>query len=125
MKENFFIRITPENSVQGIEKTEDTKMLDFLYSAIDCDCIEIVRFGKVRNGERQVAIVDESGMLKGSKLNMIATYLLKRPIVGTVLFAIESECDLRGYNPIECACARYAIDDVLTQSKMFDRKDSE
>ena len=120
MKENFFIRITPENSVQGIEKDGKETMLDFLYSAIGCDSIEIVRFGK-RTG--QVAVVDEEGKLNDSKLNMIASVLLHQLIYGVVIFCIEEDCDLRGYNPIECACARFAIDRALQESGLFSRGD--
>ena len=93
-------------------------MLDFLYSAIGCESIEIVRFGK-RTG--QVAVVDEEGRLNDSKLNMIASVLLHQLIYGVVIFCIEEDTDLRGYNPIECACARYAIDETLQKSGLFTR----
>lgn len=117
MKENLFIRITPENTVQGIEKGKES-MLDFLYSAIGCDSIEIVRFGK-RTG--QVAVVDEEGRLNDSKLNMIASVLLHQIVYGVAIFCIEENCYFRGYNPIECACARYAIDHTLEKSGLFSR----
>lgn len=116
MKENLFIRITPENSVQGIKKDGKETMLDFLYSAIGCKSIEIVRFGK---RTKQVAVVDEEGKLNDSKLNLIASVLLHQHIYGVVIFCIEGECDLRGYKPFECACARYAIDRTLQESGLF------
>ena len=121
MKENFFIRITPENSVQGIEKGKES-MLDFLYSAIGCESIEIVRFGK-HSG--QVAVVDEEGRLNDSKLNMLASVLLHQLIYGVCIFCIEEDNDLRGYNPLECACARYAVDHALQGSGLFSRGDEQ
>lgn len=100
-------------------------MLDFLWDSIDCECIDIIRFGKVRDGERQIAIVDDNGRLNGSKINMIASVLLRMPVYGTVLFGIETGDNIRGYNPVEGMCARYAIDRTLSDSGLFKRKDND
>lgn len=54
---------------------EKTFTLEDLYEAIGCDFIEIVRIRNPINGHQICMVVDESGKLKGKRINLRASLL--------------------------------------------------
>ena len=78
------VLIRTDGQVQAVELDGD--MVDAIHQAIGCDCFETARAGMLESDQRLV--VDESGVIKGREVNMIATYLMGPvgyPIVGDAL----------------------------------------
>ncbi len=86
-----FIIATPDNMV-ALKYVDQDKLLEQLYSLLDCDCIEIVRSNAIEAGasRRLIMIVDESGALKKDRLyNSYASSASGQVIYGSVAFAEE------------------------------------
>ena len=120
MKE-YFIRITPENTIETIS-TENPD-IDFYYQAIGCRCMEIVRGFAKRS--KQVAIVDEESLCKENpRLNVIASFICGRPLFDTVLIAREDlrdgEPDIIGFTIEQATAARLAMRVCLMKSGLFE-----
>lgn len=86
-----FIIATSDNMVTFKDVDRD-KLLEQLYSLLDCDCIEIVRSNAIEAGasRRLIMIVDESGALKENRrYNSYASSASGQVIYGSVAFAEE------------------------------------
>lgn len=122
MKQEFFIRISVDFTVTTIA-AERKPDLQFYYDQIGADDIEIIRQWKKTH---QVLIVDGCGLLRENpQVNILASYLTGREIVGNVLMCKEGlrdgEPDIIGYNIKEVTAARLAIRTIFDQSPLFDR----
>lgn len=73
--------VTPTDKEKGFT-------LDQMYSLIGCSCVEPIYF---QDGSGRVMWVDEEGLLKGLEYNLLASYLIGRQIVGSVLITRPSE----------------------------------
>ena len=122
MKQEFFIRIGVDFTVTTIA-AERKPDLQFYYDQIGADNIEIVRQWKKTH---QVLIVDGCGLLRENpQVNILASYLTGRELVGNVLMCKEGlrdgEPDIIGYNIKEVTAARLAIRTIFDQSPLFER----
>ena len=117
----FFVRIGVDNSISTVMTEKPS--IHFYYHHIDCESIEIVRFSKKTN---QIAVVDEQALCKDEpKMNLIASYIMCRPIFGNVLICKEGERDgepdVIGFNEIEVTAARLAMSKAIDKSGLFER----
>lgn len=117
MKE-WFISINAENEFKVVCcDPERDSMLDFFYSQIECSSIECVRIKPDSLGREILMIVDEEGLLKYRKDNVIASLLYQKygacsSIVGTVLIGEpgtrDGEPDIVGFTERSTALLAYA-----------------
>jgi len=85
------LKLTPADtcSVVEIEEFDIDRQLDQMYRCIDCDTIDIVRIPYTN----RCLIVDDNGLLRGFALNLAASLMAGRPIVGTVLLGCIRHTD--------------------------------
>lgn len=119
----FFVRIGVDNSISTVMTEKPS--IHFFYHHIECESIEIVRFAKKTN---QIAVVDEEALCKDKpKMNLIASYIMCRPVFGNVLICKEGERDgepdIVGFNALEVTAARLAMSKVIEKSGMFERSE--
>lgn len=117
MKE-WFISLNTENEFKLVCcDPERDSMLDFFYSQIECSSIECVRIKPDSLGREILMIVDEEGLLKYHKDNVIASLLYQKygacsSIVGTVLIGEpgirDGEPDIVGFTERSTALLTYA-----------------
>ena len=117
----FFVRIGVDNSISTVMAGKPS--IHFYYRHIDCESIEIVRFAKKTN---LIAVVDEEALCKDEpKMNLIASYIMCRPVFGNVLICKEGERDgepdVVGFNAFEVTSARLAMSKVIEKSGLFER----
>lgn len=126
MKQEFFIRIGVDFTVKTIA-AERKPDLQFYYDLLGADDIEIIRQWKKTH---QVLVVDGSGLLRENpRLNVLASYLTRRELVGNVIMCKEGlrdgEPDIIGYTLHEVTAARLAISTIFDQSPLFERGTNE
>ena len=117
MKE-WFISITEDDKFSLVCcDPERDSMLDFFYSQIKCSSIECVRIRPDALGREILMIVDEEGLLKHHRDNVIASLLYQKygacsSIVGTVLIGEpgirDGEPDIVGFTERSTALLTYA-----------------
>lgn len=120
MKE-YFILITPDNTVQTVD-TAEPPTPEFFQRYLECEWFTIVRFARITH---QVMLCDDCALLKPEpEINKIASCIAHRPLYGNVLMCIEGERngepDLIGYNGIQMVCARAALHETLMESGLFE-----
>lgn len=122
MKQEFFIVIGVDMTVKIVAAVRKPD-LDFYYSLIGEQGLEIIRqWPKTK----QVLLVDDCGLLRENpRLNVLASYLTGREIVGNAVMCKEGirddEPDIIGYNLHEVTAARLAIRSVFDESTYFER----
>lgn len=80
-----FVKVDTAFNITVIPCEDESKLLDVCYEAIGnkCDIIELVY--KTLMQSPYVAIVDEESLLKDNELNMLASTLCSRNILGNIL----------------------------------------
>lgn len=116
----YFIRITPQGAVSTV--STDNPHLYWYYGQINADSIEIVR--GFANRSKHVMVVDEEGAINGSDMNLIASFLARQIICGTVLIAREDlrngEPDIVGFTIEQVTAARMALHVFLMVTGKFE-----
>ena len=125
MKQEFFIVIGVDMTVKTVA-AERKPDLDFYYSLIGEQGLEIIRQWRKSH---QVLLVDDCGLLRENpRLNVLASYLTGRVIVGNAVMCKEGlrddEPDIIGYSLHEVTAARLAIRAVFEESTLFEREHS-
>lgn len=117
MKEKFFLVHDGADPKPEIIELDTAQLLDGMYQAIGCDCIDIVH---VQTGlllpHGVVMVADESGWFRGApRVNKFASVWYHDVVVGKVILAAEGyrngEPDLVGLNDaqLKFLCAAFGI----------------
>lgn len=122
MKQEFFIVIGVDMSFKTVA-AERKPDLDFYYSLIGEQGLEIIRHW---TKTKQVLLVDDCGLLRENpRMNVLASYLTGRKLVGNVVMCKEGmrdgEPDIIGYTLHEATAARLALQAVFDNSPLFER----
>lgn len=143
MTNENYILLHSNGSFETVTLDAD-KLLNEFYKAIDCDCIETVSVGKIAD-TNILLIVDESGVLKGKPVNLLASPLYSgtaygNPIVGDALLATTGfragDPDIVGFNDhqlqdinkcidfLQCSLKTNMHDRMATAQSEADRRNS-